>query len=180
MKVDIKDILTLPTYILTALALASGLFLFLPRVFLEKLHLLDNVEKYGFYVGVAFIVFTSIVLVSLSLNIIKSISQINNKREFYAKAEERLISLSPYQKAIIYALFTQYDNTLPLKLHDGAVQELKAKFYIGVATQQYAVSNLNEARFPHLLQPWVREEMSKKPQLIDEFESCFYNYREFI
>ncbi|ARB37570.1 hypothetical protein FC605_11785 [Bacillus subtilis] len=180
MNIDIKEIFTLPTSALCALSIGLGVTLFAPSQFLEKMHLLDKVDKYGFYIGIAFILISSIVLVNIIINATKAYSNMRNKREFYVKAEDRLRSLSSYQKAILYALYEQYDNTLPLKLHNGAIEELKAKFCIGYATQQYAVENLNEARFPFLLQPWVKEEMSKKPHLINEFKNDYYIHKHLI
>ncbi|MDR4182469.1 super-infection exclusion protein B [Bacillus subtilis] len=181
MKLEaVKEILTLPTSVMAALSLASGLFLLSPSALLDKLHLLDKVESYGFYVGVAFLLFSSILLVNLIINGAKYFSKLMDRREFIATAGERLKSLTPYQKAIIYGLYSQYDNTLYLDVFDGAVTELINKQCIARLTNQFAVSDVNNALFPHSLQTWVREELSKNPQLVEEFSECFSELEELI
>ena len=60
-----------------------------------------------------------------------------------------------------------------MPLHDGAVLELEQKVMIGKATTQYMVSDLNNAQFPYLLQPWVLEELNNKPNLLSEFRAAF-------
>lgn len=44
---------------------------------------------------------------------------------------------------------------------------------IGKATSQYMVSDLNNALFPYLLQPWVSDELSNKSSLLSEFNEAF-------
>lgn len=175
MKVDfnIKEILTLPLTIMAALTLASGIFLFSPTVLIEKMYMIDFRDKYGFIIGIVFIVSISILIVNLIYSISTSISNANAKKNFFATAENRLQKLNSYQKAIIYALYEQDNRTLPLPLHDGAVHELEQNMMIGKATTQYLVSDLNNALFPYLLQPWVADELNNKPNLLSDFRNAF-------
>jgi hypothetical protein len=44
---------------------------------------------------------------------------------------------------------------------------------VGKATSQYFVSDLNNASFPYLLQPWVVDELNNKSNLYSDFRKAF-------
>ncbi|HAM81060.1 superinfection exclusion B family protein [Ornithinibacillus contaminans] len=175
MKIDfnIKEILTLPTTIMAALSLASGILLFSPTSLLDQMFMLNFRDKYGFIIGIVFIVSICILIVNLVYQTAKSVYNAKAKKYFYATAEKRLQKLNNYQKSIIFALYQEDNRTLPLPLHDGAVLELEQNYMIGKATSQYMVSDLNNALFPYLLQPWVSDELSNKSNLLSEFATAF-------
>lgn len=175
MNIDFKisEILTLPTTIMAALSLASGILLFSPTVLLEQLFMLEFREKNGFIIGIVFVLSISILIINLTYQTAQSIFNNKAKKKFYATAEDRLKILNNYQKAIIYILFIQDNRTANLPLHDGAVTELEQKYIIGKATTQYMVSDLNNASFPYLLQPWVSDELNSKSNLISDFQTAY-------
>lgn len=175
MKIDfnIKEILTLPILIYTALSLGSGMILFFPTGILKLLFMLEFRQKYGFIIGLVFVLSVSILIVNLIYKISNYILKIKAEKNFYATAEDRLKKLNNYQKAIIYTLFIQENRTFLLPLHDGAVTELEQKYMIGKATTQYMISDLNNASFPYLLQPWVSDELNNKPNLLSDFLTAF-------
>ncbi|HDR4411961.1 TPA: superinfection exclusion B family protein [Bacillus cereus] len=177
MKIDIKEILTLPNNIMAGLTLATGILLFSPNSFLEKLFMLSFREKHGFIIGIVFIVSLSILVINLINRTAKVIHEKNTKKKFYATAEKRLKSLNTYQKYIIYALYNEHNRTLPLPLHDGAVIHLEDNHMIGKAAKTFMVSDLNNAQLPYFLQPWVAEELAKKPDLLSHFASVFESER---
>jgi hypothetical protein len=84
MKIDlnIKEILTLPTTIMAALSLASAILLFSPTALIERMYMLDFREKYGFIIGIVFIVSISILIVNLLYKTSTSISNAKSKKEF--------------------------------------------------------------------------------------------------
>lgn len=170
---NISEILTLPTSVMAALSLASVILLFSPTFLLDKMFMLDFRDRYGFIIGIVFIVSVCILIVNIIYLTTNSISNAKTRRDFYANAEKRLIRLNNYQKAILYALYQQDNRTLPLPLHDGAVLELEQNYMIGKATSQYMVGDLNNALFPYLLQPWVLDELNNKPDLLSEFRTSF-------
>ena len=67
MKVDfnLADFLKLPTKIMFALALASGMVLFLPDNIVAKMYMVDFRNKYGFAIGLLFLTSFSILAVTL-------------------------------------------------------------------------------------------------------------------
>ena len=67
---NIVDFLKLPPRILGALSVASGLLLFLPNAIIEKLYMTSFRDKYGFAIGIVFVVSTSILVVFFIINYI--------------------------------------------------------------------------------------------------------------
>ena len=69
------------------------------------------------------------------------------------------------------------NHTDELPLHDGAVKWLEQNIIITKTTNQYAVSDLNNAVFPYMLQPWAVEELQKDSELLTHFRVA-YNQME--
>lgn len=94
-------------------------------------------------------------------------------KKFKATAKERLQKLDDYQKAIVYGLYMEDNHTDELPLYDGAVNYLEHNVIIVKTTNQYAVSDLNNAVFPYMLQPWVVEELQKDSELLSHFCAAY-------
>nr|WP_286164544.1 super-infection exclusion protein B [Carnobacterium sp. PL12RED10] len=170
-NLNITDILNLPIKIMSALALASGLLLFLPSKILAKLYLDTFINKYGFIIGLIFIVSLAILIITLIIQVFNFIANKRSINRFYQTAETRLRKLSPYEICIVLNLFEKENYTNLLPINDGAVKKIESEMIIGKATTQYMISNLNTAKFPYLLHPWVVDELKKKDHLLDYFES---------
>lgn len=167
MKFDLNfvDFLKLPTKIMAALAMSSGLIIFLPDFFVGKMYLSDFRDKYGFIIGLVFLISFSILSVSLVLSIYKYYTGKHARKKFIAEGNKRLRNLDIYKKAIVYYLYSEDNHTGELPLHDGAVNVLEHNLVIGKATTQYFIEDLNNAVFPYMLQPWVIEELQKDSNL---------------
>jgi hypothetical protein len=174
MKVDFKvtEILTLPNTIMAAICLASGLMLFMPNWFVERMYMVDFKNSYGSIIGGVFLISFCILIVNIIYRTSKSINSSRLEKKFLANAEKRLRSLSTYQKAIVYLLYCQDNRTHELPVNDGAVVELEFNHFIGKAASQYAVSDINNAVFPFMLQPWVSNELVEKESLLSELRKA--------
>ncbi|UOO45501.1 superinfection exclusion B family protein [Enterococcus casseliflavus] len=170
-NLNITDILNLPIKIMSALTLASGSLLLLPSRFLKQLHLTTFINKYGFIIGLVFIISLSILIITLVIQIFNFISEKRSIRNFYKNAESRLRKLSPFEICIVLRLFENENYTSFLPINDGAVQKLENQLVISKTTNQYMVTNPNTAKFPYLLQPWVVEELIEKEDLLEFFEN---------
>lgn len=173
MKFDLNivDILNLPVRILAALTLASGFMLLLPSKFLAKIQLTGFIDKYGFTIGLIFIVSLSILVVTLVIQIANFISNKISLSKFKKNAETRLRQLTPFEMCIVLSLFENENYTNLLPIHDGAVRKIENELIIGKLTNQYVVSNPNTAKFPYFLQKWVIDELKNKPDLLKLFEN---------
>ena len=65
------------------------------------------------------------------------------------------------------------NHTSELPFHDGAVKWLKQNMIITETTNQYLVSDLNNAVFPYLLQPWAVEELQNDSELLANFHTAY-------
>ncbi len=178
MKVDlnITDILNLPIKIMSALSLASGLMLLLPEKFLKELYLTPFIDKYGFTIGLIFIVSLSILVVTLIIQIFNFISTKRKMKWFYKTAEKRLRKLTPYEIFIVLSLYEKKNYTNSLPTNDGTVGKFESEMIIGKADTEYMISDLNTAKFPYLLQPCVIDELREKSDLLNFFESNMQNF----
>lgn len=170
---NLADFFKLPTKIMFALALASGLVLFLPDSIVTKMYMVDFRDKYGFVIGLLFLISFSILVVTFFVDVYKYFSHLYFMKKFKATAKERLQKLDNYQKAIVYGLYMEDNHTGELPLHDGAVKLLKQNIIITETTNQYAVSDLNNAVFPYMLQPWAIEELQKDSELLSLFQIAY-------
>lgn len=174
MKLDLKifDFLTLPIKTLASLSLASGILLFSSNYILKKLHMIDFMNKYGFYIGIIFLVTFALCLVTWINSLLESLIILRKKRKFFAEAKGRLLELTILQKTIIYELYSQDNHTLELPIHDGAILTLSNQKIIGRISDTVAVSDINDIRMPYLLQPWVVNEINKNADLLSNLAAA--------
>lgn len=177
---NIADFFKLPNKIMASLALASGMILFLPITIVEKMYMMDFRNKFGFAIGLIFIVSFSILLITSFVTCCKYFHHKYLMKKFKATAKKRLNDLDTYQKTIIYGLYSEDNHTDELPLHDGAVNFLEHSMMIGKATTQYMVSDLNNACFPYMLQPWVISELQKDTELLSSFKQSFNKFEAKI
>lgn len=170
---NIADFFKLPNKIMASLAIASGMILFLPDTIVEKMYMMDFRNKFGFATGLIFIVSFSILLITSLATCYKYFLRKYLMIKFKVTAKKRLNALDTYQKALIYDLYCEYNHTDELPLHDGAVNFLEHSMMIAKATTQYMVSDLNNACFPYMLQPWVISKLQKDTELLSSFKESF-------
>lgn len=71
---NLADFFKLPTKIMFALALASGMVLFLPVNIVAKMYMVDFRNKYGFAIGLLFLISFSILVVTVFVGVYKYFS----------------------------------------------------------------------------------------------------------
>ena len=119
--VNLADFFKLPTKIMFAIALASGMILFLPDKIVSKMYMVDFRNNYGFAIGLLFLISFSILVVTLLVGCYNYFHDKYSLKKFKATAKERLQKLDDYQKAIVYDLYIEDSHTDELPLHDGAI-----------------------------------------------------------
>ncbi|WP_312503707.1 superinfection exclusion B family protein [Lacrimispora sp.] len=173
---DIANLLKLPVKIMIAIALASGLILFLPDYIIQKMYMVPFRNKYGFTIGIVFCISLSITVVSFIALIYDYCVNKYYKKMFIKKSPERLRKLSSYQQAILFGLFMEDNHTEHLPYNDGAVRILEHSGYILRTSEMTLASDLDSIEFPYTLQPWVIDELSQNKELQNEFRLAFNQF----
>lgn len=147
-------LLKLPPKLLLGVAIASGLLLFLPDIIILRLYMDGFKEKFGFFVGIAFIVSISILVSNLIVVLWKK-----GKKKYYDKRWERkrknlLKNLEPEDKEVIILMLNDPDKTAMLPINNGTVIKLRSYKIITPAGSNHLINPL-DMRIPYFVQPWV-------------------------
>ena len=151
---DFISFLKLPPSILSSLTLASGFIIFAPPKLLERLYLVDFKDKFGFYIGLVFIVTISILFVYL---IIKPTKYLYDKRRDKKIRENQLNylnELSREEKHLLRQMISCPDFTMELPVNNGVVIKLQS-FYILTPAGSTHLVDAYDMRIPFFVHPWV-------------------------
>lgn len=162
------DFLKLPAYILGAVAIASGILLFAPDVFIQALYMEEFKVKYGFVLGIAFITSVSLLAVMPVKHVYMGISKCITKKRLKIKQKQYLLKMDDRKATIIKQFIQQPSHTLKLPIHDGMIVELYNRNVISPTTNEQYVSDYD----PHIvyfLQPWVVERITENKKLQAKF-----------
>lgn len=162
------DFLKLPTYLLGALAVASGILLFAPDSVIQMLYMTDFREEYGFTIGIVFITSVSILAVLIIKLIYSNISKKCNLKKLKEEQEKFLLRISGRKVDLINAFLRQPTHTLELPMHDGLVVELQHYNVISPTGSTYLVS-MPDPQITFFLQPWVEERIRENEKLQSKF-----------
>lgn len=165
---DFIDFLKLPSYILGALAIASGILLFAPENVIQMLYMTGFRAKYGFSIGIVFIVSVSILAVLLVKLVYGSISKKHDSKKLKENQEKYLLQLTGEKVELINAFLQEPTHTLMLPMNNGLVIELQYYHVISRAGNTHLVSML-DPRINYFLQPWVHERIKGNEELQRKF-----------
>jgi hypothetical protein len=162
---ELIGLLKLPPKLLLGVAIASGLLLFLPDIIILRLYMDGFKEKFGFFVGVAFIVSISILVSNLVVVLWKK-----GKKRYYDKRWEKkrknlLNDLEPEDIEVITLMLNDPDKTAMLPMNNGTVIKLRSYKIITPAGSNHLVNPL-DMRIPYFLQPWVVKEIKNNPDIL--------------
>lgn len=165
---DFVDFLKLPPYILGALAVASGILLFLPDKVIKKLYMIEFRDKYGFTIGIIFIVSLSILTILLVLKIYHFFYDKRLDKKVAEGQLKYLKNMSRDKVMIVNAFLQERTHTLELPVNDGLVIELQHFGIITPAGQTHLVS-MPDPRIKFFLQPWVENKIRSNDELMRKF-----------
>ncbi|QNP18278.1 superinfection exclusion B family protein (plasmid) [Bacillus pumilus] len=169
---NIKELLTMPTYLIISLTVASGILVFAPEWIISKFSMTTFKTEYGFWIGLIFIVCVSIISILFLIGLGKILLRIIYNRMMFAQAEKRLKRLNEYQRYIVYAMYSKENFTLDLPVNDGAVNELVSLNVIGRSGSLFLIDPSNP-HFSFHLQPWALQELKKNSELLSTFKASF-------
>lgn len=165
---DFIDFLKLPPNILGALSIASGALLLLPDKIAEKLYMIDFRDKYGFTIGIIFVVSTAILIVLLGSKIYHYFHDKSTSKKLVEAQTKYLKQMKPEQVAVIREFINEPTHTLPLPYNNGLVIELQHLQIVTPAGQTHLV-NMLDPQINYFLQPWVMQRISGDDELRQKF-----------
>lgn len=163
---DFVNLLKLPPKILAGLAIASGLLLFLPDKIISKLYMDSLKSKYGFLIGVIFIVTISILTCYTLIVVGKAILHTYNNKRLIKYRKAFLKKLDYEDKILIREMMEQPGKTLELPVNHGTVIKL-AYYNVITPTGSSHLVDPFDMRIIYFLQPWVIQEITANPDLLN-------------
>ncbi|MGG3159779.1 superinfection exclusion B family protein [Priestia megaterium] len=155
--------LKLPARYLFVLALLAGILLFAPHSFLIKLGVDAFLEKYRTYIGITFLLFLMLFLVSFIQILYTFFKGKNEERTSRKFQQQRLRELTVQEKKILGYYIINQTRTQLLAMNNGNVNELAR---LGII---YRSSNMSQGMeyFSYNIQPWAWEFLNKHPHLVE-------------
>lgn len=152
---------------LIAIALLTGMLLFLPDDLLSKMYLDELPVLWSRIVGITFLL--SIALI-ITIVISSFISHISSKRR-YKKIRENLKKnfnkLSPQQRSIILRALKSKDKAISLNSNSGDAVYLVNNMFLHMPQQVFSVGWDNEILFTYVPHPWLLDLYNEEPELFD-------------
>lgn len=165
------ELLKLPPTILSTISLVTGLILFLPDKAIEKLYMFNLKEKYGFIVGIIFLLSTIMLFVMLIHYLgKKAYKKISNKK-LIKNQIKYLKELDKTKTNFIREFIKEDSHTLNVCMNNGSVIELSHFGIISIAggTQPVDIDYDNSIYAKYFLQPWVIKRINQDEELKNKF-----------
>lgn len=123
---SIFDITKLPTKIFLVLSIVSGFFIFASKELIQ-LFRLDKLDEYSSYIGIIFLLSTSLVIVNFIIWLFNRINSwvihLKRKKIFLKQLE----MLDQYEKSVLREFFICGKNSLKMPIDDTVVSGLLHK-----------------------------------------------------
>ena len=165
---DFIQLLKLPPTILAAVAMGTGLILFLPISILERLGLDKIPEQWKTVLGLALIISSSLLVVYFLVKVGKSIISKYYWLRFKTKFPKVMRDLRGAELAVVALLYRSPNYTSRLPYTDGVTVRLISKKVI-----QFTSSNNlaygDELFIPFTSTPIAQDYIDKHPDLIESF-----------
>jgi hypothetical protein len=177
---DFIQLLKLPPTILAAVAMGSGLILFLPTSIFQRLGLDKIPEQWKTILGLALIISSSLLVVYFIVKVVKSIISKYYWLRFKKKFPKVMMELRGAELVVVALLYRSPNYTSRLPYADGVSVRLISKKVI-----QFTSSNNlaygDELVMPFTITPIAQDYIDKHPELIENFskselESMYKRY----
>lgn len=165
---DFIDFLKLPPNILGALSIASGALLLLPDNMAEKLYMTEFRDKYGFTIGIIFVISSAILIILIVSKIYHYFYDKSAGKKLVEAQTQYLKRMSAEKVIVIRKFINEPTHTLPLPVNNGLVIELQHFEIITPAGQTHLV-DMSDPHIQYFLQPWVIQRIDNDDELRQKF-----------
>ncbi len=150
---------------LLAIAIASGLVLFLPEAVLAKMSLneLDNAWKR--VIGIVFIVSVALIITIVFVELFKKINDRRKMKLIRKRTRENFINLSPEYKRLLIMMLKSDERSLDMDPRSGDTLYLLNGMYIHQAQSYMFVGPGCTSTMKYTPQPWLIDLYNNEPEL---------------
>ncbi len=165
---DFIQLLKLPPTILAAVAMGTGLILFLPISILQRLGLDKIPEQWKTILGLALIISSSLLVVYFIVKVVKSIISKYYRLRFKRRFPKIMMGLRDEELAVVALLYNSPNYTSRLPYTDGVTVRLKSKNVIQLTSSNNLAYGEN-LFIPFTITPIAQEYIDRHPELIEDY-----------
>lgn len=150
---------------LVAVAILSGLLLFLPESILKRMSLNELPILWNRIIGIVFLLSVALISTMIVFSVISHITEKRRNKRIRVNLKKKLQTLSPRQKAIILQLLRSEDKTISLDKNSGDTIYLVNNLFLHMPEQAFALGWNNEMILAYVPQPWLLDLYNEEPEL---------------
>lgn len=150
---------------LVAVAILSGLLLFLPESILKKMSLDELPVLWNRIIGIVFLLSVALTSTMIVFSVISHITEKRRNKRIRVNLKKKLQTLSPRQKVIIVQLLRSEDKTISLDKNSGDTIYLVNNLFLHMPEQAFTLGWNNEMILTYVPQPWLLDLYNEEPEL---------------
>lgn len=150
---------------LVAVAILSGLLLFLPESILKKMSLDELPVLWNRIIGIVFLLSVALISTMIVFSVISHITEKRRNKRIRVNLKKKLQTLSPRQKVIIVQLLRSEDKTISLDKNSGDTIYLVNNLFLHMPEQAFTLGWNNEMILTYVPQPWLLDLYNEEPEL---------------
>lgn len=150
---------------LTAIALLTGMILFLPDKILSAMNLDEMPSLWNQIIGIVFLLSVVLIATIIVFSAIKYVSEKRKNKRIRDNLKKKLATLSPRQKAIVVALLQSEDKTISLDKNSGDTIYLVKSLFLHMPEQIFSVGWDDKMILNYVPQPWLLDLYNEEPDL---------------
>jgi len=150
---------------LVAVAILSGLLLFLPENVLKKMSLDELPALWNRIIGIVFLLSVALISTMIVFSVISHITEKRRNKRIRVNLKKKFQTLSPRQKAIILQLLRSEDKTISLDKNSGDTIYLMNNLFLHMPEQAFTLGWNNEMILTYVPQPWLLDLYNDEPEL---------------
>ena len=150
---------------LVAVAILSGLLLFLPENVLKKMSLDELPALWNRIIGIVFLLSVALISTMIVFSVISHITEKRRNKRIRVNLKKKFQTLRPRQKAIILQLLRSEDKTISLDKNSGDTIYLMNNLFLHMPEQAFTLGWNNEMILTYVPQPWLLDLYNDEPEL---------------
>ncbi len=150
---------------LVAVAILTGLLLFLPENVLARMSLNGLPDLWKQIIGIVFLLSVALISTMVVFSVISQITEKRRNKRIRANLKKKFQTLSPKQKNIILKVLRSEDKTISLDKNSGDTIYLVNNLFLHMPEQAFTLGWNNEMILTYVPQSWLIELYNEEPDL---------------